>query len=161
MKEMPLTGQHNYSNATAALALADAAGLPRASSLKALTTFTGLAHRFQLVLDHNGVRWINDSKATNVGSTEAALNGLQLDGTLYLLLGGDGKSADFTPLKRYLGGDRIRLYCFGRDGAELAELRPEVAVQTETMEQAMRQIAPPVKAGTWCSCRRPALARSV
>ena len=131
----------------AALALADAAGLPRASSLKALTTFTGLAHRYQLVLDHNGVRWINDSKATNVGSTEAALNGLQLDGTLYLLLGGDGKSADFTPLKRYLGGDRIRLYCFGRDGAELAELRPEVAVQTETMEQAMRQIAPLVKAG--------------
>ena len=108
---------------------------------------TGLAHRFQLVLDHNGVRWINDSKATNVGSTEAALNGLQLDGTLYLLLGGDGKSADFTPLKRYLGGDRIRLYCFGRDGAELAELRPDVAVQTETMEQAMRQIAPLVKAG--------------
>ncbi|MCS5931970.1 hypothetical protein LNQ03_12225 [Klebsiella pneumoniae subsp. pneumoniae] len=88
---MPLTGQHNYSNALAALALADAAGLPRASSLKALTTFTGLAHRFQLVLDHNGVRWINDSKATNVGSTEAALNGLQLDGTLYLLLGGDGQ----------------------------------------------------------------------
>ncbi|HBQ5823735.1 UDP-N-acetylmuramoyl-L-alanine--D-glutamate ligase [Klebsiella pneumoniae] len=147
VKEMPLTGQHNYSNALAALALADAAGLPRASSLKALTTFTGLAHRFQLVLEHNGVRWINDSKATNVGSTEAALNGLQLDGTLYLLLGGDGKSADFTPLKRYLGGDRIRLYCFGRDGAELAELRPEVAVQTETMEQAMRQIAPLVKAG--------------
>ena len=147
VKEMPLTGQHNYSNALAALALADAAGLPRASSLKALTTFTGLAHRFQLVLDHNGVRWINDSKATNVGSTEAALNGLQLDGTLYLLLGGDGKSADFTPLKRYLGGDRIRLYCFGRDGAELAELRPDVAVQTETMEQAMRQIASLVKAG--------------
>ena len=63
------------------------------------------------------------------------------------IVGGDGKSADFTPLKRYLGGDRIRLYCFGRDGAELAELRPEVAVQTETMEQAMRQIAPLVKAG--------------
>jgi UDP-N-acetylmuramoylalanine--D-glutamate ligase len=70
--------------------------MPAAAALKALTTFTGLAHRFQLVLDHNGVRWINDSKATNVGSTEAALNGLQLDGTLYLLLGGDGKSADFT-----------------------------------------------------------------
>lgn len=56
VKEMHITGQHNYSNALAALALADAAGLPRASSLKALTTFTGLAHRFQLVLDHNGVR---------------------------------------------------------------------------------------------------------
>ena len=147
VKEMKISGQHNYSNALAALALADAAGLPRASSLKALTTFTGLAHRFQLVLEHNGVRWINDSKATNVGSTEAALNGLHLDGTLYLLLGGDGKSADFTPLSRYLTGDNIRLYCFGRDGAQLAALRPDVAVQTETMEQAMRQIAPQVVPG--------------
>ncbi|HHD7487911.1 TPA: UDP-N-acetylmuramoyl-L-alanine--D-glutamate ligase [Klebsiella oxytoca] len=147
VKEMKISGQHNYSNALAALALADAAGLSRASSLKALTTFTGLAHRFQLVLEHNGVRWINDSKATNVGSTEAALNGLHLDGTLYLLLGGDGKSADFTPLSRYLTGDNIRLYCFGRDGAQLAALRPDVAVQTETMEQAMRQIAPQVVPG--------------
>lgn len=147
VKEMKISGQHNYSNALAALALADAAGLPRASSLKALTTFTGLAHRFQLVLEHNGVRWINDSKATNVGSTEAALNGLHLDGTLYLLLGGDGKSADFTPLSRYLTGDNIRLYCFGRDGAQLAALRPDVAVQTETMEQAMRQIAPQIVPG--------------
>ncbi|HDX8896800.1 TPA: UDP-N-acetylmuramoyl-L-alanine--D-glutamate ligase [Klebsiella michiganensis] len=147
VKEMKISGQHNYSNALAALALADAAGLPRASSLKALTTFTGLAHRFQLVLEHNGVRWINDSKATNVGSTEAALNGLHLDGTLYLLLGGDGKSADFTPLSRYLTGDNVRLYCFGRDGAQLAALRPDVAVQTETMEQAMRQIAPQVVTG--------------
>ncbi|MGJ0950354.1 MULTISPECIES: UDP-N-acetylmuramoyl-L-alanine--D-glutamate ligase [Klebsiella] len=147
VKEMKISGQHNYSNALAALALADAAGLPRASSLKALTTFTGLAHRFQQVLEHNGVRWINDSKATNVGSTEAALNGLHLDGTLYLLLGGDGKSADFTPLSRYLTGDHVRLYCFGRDGAQLAALRPDVAVQTETMEQAMRQIAPQVLPG--------------
>ena len=147
VKEMKISGQHNYSNALAALALADAAGLPRASSLKALTTFTGLAHRFQQVLEHNGVRWINDSKATNVGSTEAALNGLQLDGTLYLLLGGDGKSADFTPLSRSLTGDNVRLYCFGRDGAQLAALRPDVAVQTETMEQAMRQIAPQVVPG--------------
>lgn len=147
VKEMKLSGQHNYSNALAALALADAAGLPRASSLKALTTFGGLAHRFQLAYEHNGVRWINDSKATNVGSTEAALNGLQVEGTLHLLLGGDGKSADFSPLKRYLGGDRIRLYCFGRDGAELAALRPDVAEQTETMDQAMRVIAARVQPG--------------
>lgn len=147
VKEMKISGQHNYSNALAALALANAAGLPRASSLQALTTFTGLAHRFQVALEHNGVRWINDSKATNVGSTEAALNGLHLEGTLYLLLGGDGKSADFTPLSRYLTGDNIRLYCFGRDGAQLAALRPDVAVQTETMEQAMREIAPQVVPG--------------
>lgn len=146
-REMKVTGKHNFTNALAALALADAVGIPRASSLKALTTFTGLAHRFQLSLEHNGVRWINDSKATNVGSTEAALNGLHVDGTLYLLLGGDGKSADFSALAQYLQGDNVRLYCFGRDGAQLAALRPEIAEQTETMEQSMRMIAAKVKTG--------------
>lgn len=145
--EMKMVGQHNYTNALAALALADAVGLPRASSLAALTHFNGLAHRFQLVHKHQGVRWINDSKATNVGSTEAALNGLQVNGTLWLLMGGDGKSADFTPLIPWLQGDNVRLYCFGRDGDALAALRPEIAVRTETMRQAMEQIAPQVKAG--------------
>ena len=138
--EMHLVGKHNYTNALAALALADAVALPRASSLKALTTFAGLPHRFQLVHERNGVRWINDSKATNVGSTEAALKGLQVKGTLHLLLGGDGKSADFSALAPYLQGERIRIWCFGRDGAELAELRPEIAVQTETLAEAVQQI---------------------
>ena len=145
--EMMLVGQHNYTNALAALALADAVGLPRSSSLKALTTFTGLAHRFQLAYEHNGVRWINDSKATNVGSTEAALNGLQVKGTLWLLLGGDGKSADFSSLAHYLQGDKVRIYCFGRDAASLAALRPEIAVQTETLAEAMKQIAAQVRPG--------------
>lgn len=146
-KEMKLVGQHNYTNALAALALADAVKLPRSTSLKALTTYTGLAHRFQLAWEHNGVRWINDSKATNVGSTEAALNGLHVEGVLHLLLGGDGKSADFSSLARYLQGDRVRLYCFGRDGAELAGLRPEIADQTETLEQAMKLAAGRVQPG--------------
>ncbi|MEL4015828.1 UDP-N-acetylmuramoyl-L-alanine--D-glutamate ligase [Dryocola clanedunensis] len=146
-KEMKVVGQHNYTNALAALALADAVKLPRSSSLKALTTFTGLAHRFQLAYEHNGVRWINDSKATNVGSTEAALNGLHVDGTLHLLLGGDGKSADFSSLAPYLQGSSVRIYCFGRDGAELAQLRPDIAEQTETMAQAMALIGPRVQPG--------------
>lgn len=139
--EMTLVGQHNYTNALAALALADAVGLPRSTSLSGLAAYSGLPHRFQLVHQSRGVRWINDSKATNVGSTEAALKGLQVNGTLWLLLGGDGKSADFSPLATYLQGDRIRLYCFGRDGDALAALRPDVAVRTDTLQQAMEQIA--------------------
>lgn len=146
-KEISLVGQHNYTNALAALALADAVGIPRAPALNALTTFAGLPHRFQRVWQRNGVRWINDSKATNVGSTEAALSGLQVEGTLHLLLGGDGKSADFSPLLPYFQHDNLHLYCFGRDGAQLAALRPEIAEQTETMEQAMRLIAPRVRPG--------------
>lgn len=145
--EMILHGQHNYCNALAALALADAVNIPREGALQALRTYSGLAHRFQLVHEAAGVRWINDSKATNVGSTEAALNGLRVDGCLHLLLGGDGKSADFSPLLPYLGGDNIRLYCFGRDGAQLAQLRPDVSVLTDTMEQAMRALAPVLAAG--------------
>nr|WP_154325313.1 UDP-N-acetylmuramoyl-L-alanine--D-glutamate ligase [Pantoea sp. 201603H] len=147
VNEMNMVGQHNYTNALAALALADAVGLPRTTSLKALTTFSGLPHRFQRVHERNGVCWINDSKATNVGSTEAALSGLKVEGTLWLLLGGEGKSADFTPLTRYLQGENIRTYCFGRDADELASLRPDIAVCTETLQQAMEQIAPQVKSG--------------
>jgi UDP-N-acetylmuramoylalanine--D-glutamate ligase len=147
IREMKLSGRHNYTNALAALALADAVGIPRSSSLKALTMFTGLPHRFQLVLERNGVRWINDSKATNVGSTEAALDGLQRDGTLHLLLGGDGKSADFSGLTRFLQGDQIKVYCFGRDGEQLAGLRPDISQLTETMEQAMKLVAQAVVPG--------------
>lgn len=145
--EMKLVGQHNYTNALAALALADAVAIPRASSLKALTTYSGLPHRFQLVHEARGVCWVNDSKATNVGSTEAALQGLQVAGTLWLLLGGDGKGADFSPLARYLQGDNIRLFCYGRDGDALAALRPEVATRTETLQQAVAQIATAAQSG--------------
>lgn len=145
--EMLITGQHNFTNALAALALADAVGLPRATSLKALTTFSGLSHRFALAYRHRGVDWINDSKATNVGSTEAALKGLKVSGKLWLLLGGDGKSADFSPLEPYLQRDNLAVYCFGRDGDQLAALRPEISVRTETLEQAMAAIAPQTAAG--------------
>ncbi|KHT24120.1 UDP-N-acetylmuramoyl-L-alanine--D-glutamate ligase [Pectobacterium carotovorum] len=146
-REIKLVGQHNYTNALAALALADAVKIPRSSALTALTSFTGLPHRFQMAFERNGVRWINDSKATNVGSTEAALSGLAVEGMLHLLLGGDGKSADFSPLVPYLQGEHIHVYCFGQDGQQLAALRPDIAEQTETMEQAMRIIAERVKPG--------------
>ena len=144
---MAMSGQHNYTNALAALALADAVGLPRSASFQVLATFTGLPHRFQLVHENKGVRWINDSKATNVGSTEAALNGLQVKGTLWLLMGGDGKAADFSSLRRFLQGDNVRVYCFGRDAAELAALRTDISVQTETMAEAVALIAPQVTSG--------------
>ncbi|QAV22244.1 UDP-N-acetylmuramoyl-L-alanine--D-glutamate ligase [Proteus hauseri] len=143
--QMYLSGQHNYTNALAALALADAVGISRQAATEVLKTYHGLAHRFQLVYSHQGVRWINDSKATNVGSTEAALKGLEVDGTLHLLLGGDGKSADFTALLPYISGNNVRLYCFGQDGQALANLRPDVSLLTVTMEEAMRALAPKVK----------------
>lgn len=104
------------------------------------------------------MRWINDSKATNVGSTEAALNGLHLDGTLYLLLGGDGKSADFTPLSRYLTGDNVRLYCFGRDGAQLAALRRTSPCKRKPWSRRCARLRRRLSRVIWCCClpRAPA-----
>ena len=146
IKELKITGRHNVMNALASMALAEAAGVDRSGIVKALQSYSGLDHRFQLVPTNDGVRWINDSKATNVGSTVAALNGLQVEGTLYLLLGGDGKDADFSELKPFVNQPNTVCYCFGKDGAELAALTQN-SVLVETMTQAVAQIRLLLKAG--------------
>lgn len=145
-KQMKLCGLHNYTNALVALAIADELAIPREITLSVLKQFHGLAHRFELVHEKHGVRWINDSKATNVGSTEAALRSIKCDGRLHLLLGGDGKKADFSSLKPYLQNN-IVIYAFGRDRQLIAQLKPEMTTQFETMTQAMSQIVLNVHAG--------------
>lgn len=75
-EEVGLVGRHNYMNIFAATALAQSVGISLSAIRTALRQFKGLDHRFQLAHQANGVRWINDSKATNVGSTVAALSGL-------------------------------------------------------------------------------------
>ncbi|OOH92374.1 UDP-N-acetylmuramoyl-L-alanine--D-glutamate ligase [Pasteurellaceae bacterium 15-036681] len=146
VSDVKIKGRHNEMNALSAMALADAAGVAREGIISALKTYSGLDHRFQPVPTSDGVRWVNDSKATNVGSTVAALNGLQVAGTLYLLLGGDGKGADFSELKPLINKDNIVCYCFGQDGAELAKLT-ENSVLVETMQQAVEAIHPQLKSG--------------
>ncbi|AMW15974.1 UDP-N-acetylmuramoyl-L-alanine--D-glutamate ligase [Glaesserella parasuis] len=146
INELKITGRHNVMNALASMALAEAAGVARSGIVKALQSYSGLDHRFQLVPTNDGVRWINDSKATNVGSTVAALNGLQVEGTLYLLLGGDGKDADFSELKPFINQPNTVCYCFGKDGAELAALTQN-SVLVETMTQAVAQVRLLLKSG--------------
>lgn len=146
-RAMKLIGKHNYLNALAALALADAVKIPREASLKALTRYRGLPHRFEKVFEKKGICWINDSKATNVGSTVATLKSVQCAGTLHLLLGGEGKSADFSILQPCLNQERIQIYCFGRDARTLAALRPEVSACTQTLKQAMELLRPRLKKG--------------
>lgn len=133
---MQIIGTHNRLNALVALAIADYIQIPRQVTFDALEQFHGLDHRFQLVHVNRGVKWINDSKATNVGSTVAALKSLSCIGTLHLLLGGDGKGADFSELVPYLQKN-IRLYCFGRDREQLATLNPAVTKTMVTMDEAM------------------------
>ncbi|MFC0309778.1 UDP-N-acetylmuramoyl-L-alanine--D-glutamate ligase [Gallibacterium trehalosifermentans] len=144
--QIKLSGRHNYMNALAAIALAEAANVPEVGIVQALKNFAGLDHRFQTVHEENGVRWVNDSKATNVGSTQAALNGLEVAGRLYLLLGGDGKGADFSELKPLINKTNIFCYCFGQDKQALAALSTQ-SVIVDTMEQAIQAIRPLLKAG--------------
>ncbi len=141
ISELKMTGRHNLLNALVSVALADATNVPRTGVIKALQSYSGLDHRFQLVPTNDGVTWINDSKATNVGSTIAALNGLQITNKCYLLLGGDGKGADFSELKPFINQPNMMCYCFGQDGKKLAELT-ENSVVVETMAQAIEQIRP-------------------
>ncbi len=94
--ELRMPGLHNLANALAALALGDAAGLPVEAMLQALREFQGLPHRTEWIGEYQGVRWFNDSKATNVGAALAAIQGFE--GPLVLIAGGQGKGADFSEL---------------------------------------------------------------
>jgi len=112
-------GQHNTANALAAMALADAAGLPRQSSIAALGEFKGLRHRCELVAKQNSVSWFNDSKGTNVGSTVAALKGLP--GPIIWLGGGQGKGQDFSDLAAPLAQKGRAAILFGQDAAKIEQ----------------------------------------
>jgi UDP-N-acetylmuramoylalanine--D-glutamate ligase len=114
-----IQGLHNAANALAALALADAVGIPRDASIAALEVFKGLPHRCEFVAEHGGITWLNDSKGTNVGSTLAALEGL--DGPIVWLGGGQGKGQDFAPLAIPLARKGRAAVLFGADADKVCD----------------------------------------
>lgn len=140
-RELIICGTHNELNALAAMALADAIGIPRDVQVQALKSFAGLEHRCQLVRILEGISFYNDSKATNVASAEAAIAGLaprHREGII-LLAGGIGKGQDFTPLKRYIGKEVSRVYCFGRDADKILALDSKRCIGVLNMRQAIRR----------------------
>jgi UDP-N-acetylmuramoylalanine--D-glutamate ligase len=96
--ELRMAGRHNLANALAALALAEVLELPLEPCLQELREYAGLPHRSQFIAEFDGIRFINDSKATNPGATLAAISGFAESGSLIVILGGQGKGADFTEL---------------------------------------------------------------
>ena len=118
--ELPLAGSHNVANALAALALGEAAGLPRAPMIAALKAFRGLPHRVEKVAERSdGVTYYDDSKGTNVGATVAALEGLRRK--VILIAGGDGKGQDFSPLKEAFARYARAVVLIGRDAHAISE----------------------------------------
>ncbi len=147
LKDMKLTGMHNAANALAALALGEAAGLAIEPRLEALRSFAGLPHRMQWVADIAGVRWINDSKGTNLGATIAAVGGMQ--GPLIVIAGGDAKNQDFAPLAAAFR-DKVRVaVLIGRDAPALASVLESVCQieRATSLEEAVRVAASAARPG--------------
>ena len=118
-----IRGEHNRENAAAATAAARAAGLDDARIGEALRTFPGVPHRLELVAEVGGVRYVNDSKATNVAAARRAL-AAYADEPVHLILGGSRKGEDFRPLADAIGPNVKRVYLIGETGAELRGLVP-------------------------------------
>jgi len=116
-------GRHNAANALAALALATAIGCPLAQLLHGLRDYGGEPHRVQFIGQTGGVEAFDDSKGTNVGATVAALEGLGADkapAKLVVILGGDGKGQDFTPLAGPVVRHARAVALIGRDAQAIA-----------------------------------------
>jgi UDP-N-acetylmuramoylalanine--D-glutamate ligase len=124
VSEVRIAGMHNLANALAALALAAGCGLPMESSCNVLRRFSGLPHRSELVAERDGVRWYDDSKGTNPGATVAALEGLIPPGSrglAVLIAGGEGKGADFAPLRPAVKRAARAVVLIGRDAGLIAQ----------------------------------------
>ena len=116
---VPLSGMHNMANVLAAFALGDAIGLDVRAMSSAVEAYKGLPHRCETVATHAGVRWINDSKGTNVGATSAAIEGIGALGPVVLIAGGLSKGADFSPLRAPAGRHVRCAVLIGRDADRL------------------------------------------
>lgn len=147
-RELHIKGQHNLLNAQAALALGELVNVPLPAMLAALKAFKGLPHRCEYIANVAGVDYFNDSKGTNVGSTLAAIYGLgesyaQGESTqkLHVILGGEGKGQDFSPLVDALQTYAVSVLLIGRDAKVIGQALPEEVTRhdCDTLDAAVTQ----------------------
>jgi len=119
-----IRGRHNRENAAAATAAARAAGIGDEQIAHALSTFPGVPHRLELIRELNGVRYVNDSKATNVAAALRALAAYE-DEPVHLILGGSRKGEDFAPLAAAIGPHVKSVHLIGETAGELAAAIPQ------------------------------------
>ncbi|KAA8731307.1 UDP-N-acetylmuramoyl-L-alanine--D-glutamate ligase [Acinetobacter qingfengensis] len=151
---MYIQGSHNIANALACLALGESIGLPLDVMLDTLKHFKGLQHRCQYVDEKQGVRYYDDSKGTNVGATLAAINGLgqalaPKHAKVVLILGGQGKGQDFSPLSAALVNYARHVVLIGTD-ATLIEATLDQTISRShavTLQEAVTQCQQQAQAG--------------
>jgi UDP-N-acetylmuramoylalanine--D-glutamate ligase len=129
VRSRALRGRHNRENAMAAVLCARLLGVPRPRIQEGLDEFPGLPHRLEVVREHGGVEWVNDSKATNVDSTAVGLQAFPAGRpSVLLIMGGRGKGAPYAPLRDLFPGRVKALFTIGEDAPaverELGDLCP-------------------------------------
>jgi UDP-N-acetylmuramoylalanine--D-glutamate ligase len=141
-RDLGIPGRHNLQNAMAAAAACLLRGLDIESVRAGLRTFPGVAHRLQPVATHSGVRFVNDSKATNVASTLVALDALAGETPhIHLILGGQGKGQDFAPLRAAVERTCRGVYLIGEDAPALAAALRGIRAPLESCETLERAVA--------------------
>ncbi len=147
--ELGIHGSHNVSNVLATLALGRAIGLPVPVMLDVVRGFSGLPHRCQWLANIDGVDWYNDSKATNVGASCAAIEGLAKKGRLILIAGGESKQADFSPLAKAIKEHVRIVILIGKDAGLIDEALAEGSQRhfATSMEAAVNSAAGLAQAG--------------
>jgi UDP-N-acetylmuramoylalanine--D-glutamate ligase len=121
-----LPGLHNRRNAAAAAAVCLARGLDPQAVAEGLASFRGVAHRLELITERAGIAFVNDSKATNVDSTLVAL--ASFSGGVHLILGGQGKGQDFSPLAVPVSARCAAVYLIGEDAGLIADALADTGV---------------------------------
>ena len=137
-----IRGRHNAINALAALALAQAAGCALAPMLYGLREYRGEPHRVEPIGMVNDIEYFDDSKGTNVGATVAALNGLGADRRVVVILGGDGKGQDFSPLAAPVQRYARAVVLIGRDAGQIRAALQDAGVpmtEAASMPEAVQQ----------------------
>ncbi|MFP5484751.1 MAG: UDP-N-acetylmuramoyl-L-alanine--D-glutamate ligase [Gammaproteobacteria bacterium] len=145
-----IRGRHNAVNALAALALATAAGCPLGAMLYGLREYRGEPHRVEPVGILNGVEYFDDSKGTNVGATVAALTGLGAERRIVVILGGEGKGQDFSPLAAPIARYARAVVLIGRDAQLIRAALQDTGIalhDAATLPDAVQQAAQRAHAG--------------
>ena len=160
LNELTLQGAHNALNVAASFALLEATGvIVDEAVIDCAKRYSGMPHRSQLVAVKSGITYINDSKATNVGATVAAINSFapEFGQRIILIAGGDAKGADLTSLQQSIRDHVKTVICFGKDGAEIAGLAQEKSITVNNLKQAVEQAVVSAKKGD-CVLLSPACA---
>jgi UDP-N-acetylmuramoylalanine--D-glutamate ligase len=145
--EPRIRGRHNRENAAAATASARAAGIPDAAIAEALSIFPGVPHRLEPVGEIAGVRFVNDSKATNVAAARRAL-AAYADEPLHLILGGSLKGESFGPLAEAIGSNVRAIHLIGEAAPAMAEALPGRAFHDDqTLARAVAHAARDARPG--------------